>query len=244
MGDEEKKPTAAAWVKAGGITIARDAVLLDLKIGIGAGFLDGLVRRKIAAAIAVKRGISLPQDELEEALAAYYADRDLFEPEQVDQWSESLRLEEQAVGEYVGEIALVEHAKQELITDEEIEKRFAAERYEYARAETEVFEFSTVGKAKEFMLAVREHEVTPEGGVRTQLTRREAPEEIAAMLLSAEPGELVGPVEAEEGSYEVYLLSHREEAVLDDSLREEIRDKMFDELVEAELILEPIRFLS
>jgi len=244
MGDEEKKPAAGAWVEAGGITIARDAFLLDLKIGIGGELLDGLVRRKIAAAIAVKRGISLLQGELEEALPAFYADHGLFEPEQIDQWSKVLHLDQQAVREYIGETALVERAKQELITDVQIEKRFSAERYEYARAEVEVFGFSTAGEAKEFMLAVREHEVTPEGGVRTQLIRREAPEEIAAMLLSAEPGELAGPVETEEGSYEVYQLSHREEAVLDDSLRGEIRDKMFDELVEAELIREPIKFLT
>jgi len=244
MGDEEKKPTGAAWVKAGGIIIALDAVLIDLKIGIGAGFLDQLVRRKTAATIAAKRGISLSKDELEEALAGFYSDHDLFEPEQIDQWAKSLRLEEQAVREYVGETALIERAKPELITDAQIEERFASERYEYAHAEAEVFGFSTVGEAKEFMLAVREHEITPEGGTQTQLTRREAPEEIAAMLFAAEPGELAGPVETDDGSCEVYLLSHREEAVLDDRLREEIRDKMFDELIEAELTRDPIKFLA
>ena len=244
MGSEEKKPTAAAWVKAGGITIAREAILLDLKIGKSAGFLDGVVWRKTAATIAGKHGISLSEEELDEALAGFFVDHDLFEPEQVEQWSKSLLLEEQAVREYVSETTLVERAKQELITDPQIENRFAAERYEYVRVEAEIFRFSTVGEAKEFMLAVREHEVTPGGGVRTNLTRREAPDEVAAMLLTAEAGELAGPAETDEGSYEVYLLKNREEAVLDDLLREEIRKKMFDELVEAELTRDPIKFLT
>jgi hypothetical protein len=243
MADREKQPTDAAWIKAGGIAIAHDAVLLDLKIGIDAGFLSALVRRKIAAAIAVKRGLSLADDEFEEALAAFHADRDLFEPEQVDQWYKSRHLEEQPVREYVSETALIDRAKQELITDEQIQKRFGADRYEYDVAEADVFGFKTVGEAREFMLAVREHELTPEGGVRERLTRREAPTEIAAVLLSAEPEELVGPVETDDGRYDVYMLHRREDATLDDSLTEEIRDKLFDELIELELMRDPLTFL-
>jgi hypothetical protein len=244
MADQEKKPTDAGWIKAGGITVTSDAVLLDLKIGLGAEFLDELIRRKTAAAIATKRGISMPDDDLEEALASFYADRDLFEPEQVEQWCESMHLEQPAIRDYVVESALWELAKQELITDAQIEKRFAADRYEYARAEADLFSFKTVGEAKEFVLAVREHEVVPKGGVRKWLTRREMPEEIAAILMSADAEELVGPVENDQGAFDVYMLNRREEAVLDDSLRDEIRDKLFGELVEAELTRNPLTFLA
>ena len=54
--------------KAGGITVTSDAVLLDLKIGLGAEFLDQLIRRKTAAAIATKRVFSCPMTILKRRL--------------------------------------------------------------------------------------------------------------------------------------------------------------------------------
>ena len=112
------------------------------------------------------------------------------------------------------------------------------------RAEADLFSFKTVGEAKEFVLAVREHEVVPKGGVRKWLTRREMPGEIAAILMSADAEELVGPVENDQGAFDVYMLNRREDAVLDDSLRDEIRDKLFGELVEAEMTRNPLTFLA
>jgi hypothetical protein len=244
MADQRKPQRDAAWITAGGVAIAGDAILLDLKLGADNGFLDALIWRKAAASVAAKRGVSLSDDDLVEALDSFHADRDLFEPEQIDHWYETRRLDRQAVREHVAEATLVERARQESITDDQIQKRFAADRYEYARAEADVFQFKTIGEAKEFMLAVREHELTPQGGTRTMLTRREAPEEIAATLLSVDRGELTGPVETDESTYAVYLLIRREEAILDDSLREEIRDKLFDELVETELTRDPLTFVA
>src|ERR1700689_4437425 len=159
MADQRKPQRDAAWITAGGVAIAGDAILLDLKLGADNGFLDALIWRKAAASVAAKRGVSLSDDDLVEALDSFHADRDLFEPEQIDHWYETRRLARQAV---------------------------------------------------------REPELTPQGGTRTMLTRREAPEEIAATLLSVDRGELTGPVETDESTYAVYLLIRREEEILDD----------------------------
>ncbi|HKM99249.1 MAG TPA: hypothetical protein VJX23_01940 [Candidatus Binataceae bacterium] len=243
MAEDEKK-AQGGWIKGGGVTIASDAVLLELKLGGGGEFLDDLMARKIAVAIATKGGIALSDDELDDALAAFYTDRDLFEEAQIAVWLKSMRLREDAVREYVREGALAVRARAILITDDAVADRFGSDRYDYALAEVEVFEFATVGQAREFILAVREKETAAVNGERREVTRREAPEEIAAMLFSCDLGDLAGPVENDDGAHEVFVLRSRIEADLDDQLREQIRTEMFGQLIEAELNRDSLKFLK
>jgi hypothetical protein len=243
MAIDEKKPQYG-WIAGGGITLAEDVVLLELKLSAGAEFLKGLLERKVAVAIATKQQIALSDDELDDALASFYGDRELFEEAQIGGWLASMRLDAASVREYVRETTLVERAQAILITDDAVRDRFGSDRYDYTLAEVEVFEFSTAGEAKEFMLAVREKEATASDGAQRQVTRREAPEEIAAALFSCEPGDLVGPVENDDGAFEVFVLRSLTEAELDEQLHDQIRAEMFRQLIETELTRDPVRFLK
>ncbi len=243
MAEDEKK-AQGGWIKGGGVTIDGDAVLLELKLGGGSEFVDDLLARKIAVAVATKRGITLSDDELDDALAAFYTDRDLFEEAQIAVWLKSMRLRGDAVREYVRESTLAQRVRAKLITDAAVEDRFGADRYDYAIAEVEVFEFATAGQAREFILAVREKETAAADGERRKFTRREAPEEIAALLFSCDAGELAGPVENDDGRHEVFVLRSRIEAELDEQLREQVRTEMFEQLIEAELNRDPLKFVE
>jgi hypothetical protein len=242
MADQKKSP--GEWLKGGGVTIADDVILLELKLTGGAEFLGGLLARKIAVALASKRQIELSQEDLDAALNEFYAERELFEDAQIAEWFNSIRVKEDSVREYVREIALLARARTILVTDDAVNDRFASERYDHSLAEVEVSAFASAGKAKEFMLAVREKEAAPAGGEPRQVTRREAPEEIAATLFSCDPGDLVGPVENDEGEFEVFILRSRSEVELDDELREKIRGEMFRQLIEAELARAPVKYLE
>ncbi len=243
MATEEKQPQDS-WITGGGVTIGPDTVLLELKLGAGADFLPSLLARKIAVALAIKNRIIVTDAALDDALAAFYSDRDLFEDAEIAGWLASRFLDDASVTEYVRETALVEHARAALIADDAVRDRFASDRYDYATAEVEVFAFATAGEAREFMLAVREKEADATDGEHREMTRREAPEEIAAALFSSEPGDLVGPVENDDGAFEVMMLRVRTDAELDDALHEQIRGEMFRQMIEAELIRDPIKFLK
>jgi hypothetical protein len=232
------------WVKGGGVTIAADAILLELKLGSGEEFLGDLLTRRIAVALATSKQIPLSDDEVDDALATFYSDRDLFEDAQITAWLASMLLDEASVRGYVRETALLARARATLITDDAVNDRFASDRYDYTTAEVEVFEFASAGEAREFMLAVREKEAEATDGEQRQVTRRAAPEEIAASLFACEPGDLVGPVENEDGEHEVFVLRSRIEAELDDELRVQIRDEMFRQLIETELTRDPAKFLK
>ena len=240
----EEKHSQDGWITGGGVTIGPGTILLELKLGGDADFLPSLLARKIAVALALKNNIVLSDAESEDALATFYSDRDLFEDAQISDWLLSRLLDEASVGDYVRETALVERARTALITDDAVRDRFASDRYEYGTAEVEVFEFATAGEAREFMLAVREKEAEATDGEHREMTRRDAPEEIAAALFSCGPDDLVGPVENDEGAFEVLVLRVRTEAELDDALHDQIRDEMFRQRIEAELTRAPMKFLK
>jgi hypothetical protein len=177
-------------------------------------------------------------------VAEFSGDRDIFEDAQIAAWLLSMRLDEASIREYVHETALVARAQNVLITDDGIRDRFASDRYDYTTAEVEVFPFATAGAAKEFILAVREKEAEATDGEHREFIRRDAPEEIAAALFSCEPGDLAGPVENDDGAFEVLVLRRRIDAELNEELRIQIRGEMLEQLIEAELTRAPMKFLK
>ncbi|MBI3098344.1 MAG: hypothetical protein HYY93_08910 [Planctomycetes bacterium] len=233
------------WVRVGGITLFDEAVLLEMKIGEGRDLLEAIAFRKVAAARAREAGITLSGEEMEDALTGFYTERDLFEPEQMVAWRRSVGVEEEDIRRHLWEHRLVEAYRRHVGSPEAVEKRFRANQPDYSRAEVEVFTFANEGASREFVLAVREGEIMDARGETRQVSRRDAPEEIAAALFSSRAGELLGPVETgeEETRYEVFRLVHRTHPQLDEALQEAIRDELFREAVGAVLSRDPISFV-
>ena len=218
--------------------------MLELKVGPSAEFLNQLGRRKLASAMALRLGITIAEPELDEAVAAFYAERKLFGAQQILDWRHSMRIEETAIREYVHETLLTPRLRHKLISESMVRTRFAADPHQYARAEVEVFTFSSEGAAREFVLAVRERELESIHGARRWLKRRETPEEAGALIFSAEPGELAGPVAIDYQCCEVYRVLHREHPSLDSQLNRQIGSELFDELLDSELARHPLAFLA
>lgn len=244
MGEKDGADASTASIQVGGGTISDRELLSQLKAGAGDEFLASMARRKAALAIAARHKIEVTDEEIDAAASRFFVDQNLFEPEQEKQWRESRLIDESALQELARENAIIERARLEVVSDELVRTQFSREHHGYARAVAEVYEFTTTGLAREFILDVRENEFSPRGGYRRELDRQEAPEEIAAQLFSAEPGELFGPLENDDGGFIVYLLRDRRNAELDDDLAEEIRGRLFAELIEAELARDPLKFLK
>jgi len=230
------------WMFAGGAEIMAEDLLMEIKLRPGDALVSDLIFRKVAAALARKKGIQVAAEEVEEALGEFYAEQDLMEEEQVLAWRKARMIDEDALRGRLREERLRNRLREALVPDAAVEDRFRSNPYEYATAEVEVFVHPYAGVAKEFLLSVQEGEREAGVGERRRLTRAQAPEEVAALLFSAEPGALVGPAETEDETYEVYRLIRRDEAALGDDLREEIREELFREAVRAALAREPLRF--
>jgi hypothetical protein len=244
LDDEEINPRTAEWLIAGGVPVSGDALMLELKLGPSAEFLSQLARRKVASAMTLRLGIAISEKELDEAVAAYYAERKLFGPQQLLDWRHSMRIEEAAIREYVRETLLTPRLRAKLISDPMVRAQFAINPHQYARAEVEVFTFSSEGAAREFVLAVRERELESIHGARRWFMRRETSEEVGALIFSAEPGDLAGPVEIDYQCSEVYRVLNRQHPSLDAQLHRQIGEELFDELINAELVRHPLAFLA
>lgn len=167
--------------------------MIELKLGSNAGLLEKLALRKIAVAMASKLEIADSDQELDEAVAAFYAERKLFDSQQIFEWRHSLRLAEAALREYVRETLHVRKLRETLVSDESVRERFGMNPHQYARAEAEVFIFSSDGAAREFVLAVRENETEPIHGARRRIIRRYASQEGWRADLLCRTGRSRGP---------------------------------------------------
>lgn len=234
-----------------GVSATAADLLLAVKLGPGQALLQDILGRRAAAARAKQEGLEADAEEVEEALAEFFGELELFDEAAQEGWLRGMRLTRAALAAHFEEVVLARALRGHLAPDEAVEKRYRASLHDYARAEVEAVEFETKGAAAETALQLREGEIAwaeaaaRAGGVESlAFTRAEAPEEAAAELFSSAPGAYVGPVEADEGGFVLYRLVSRSDPELDDELREEIREKIFVQEIARAFEKQPIRLLA
>lgn len=237
--------------RGGGVSATIADLLLSLKLGPGQGLLRDILSRRAAAARAKRDGLAATAEELDEAVSEFFTEIDLFEAAQQDAWLSRAKLSRETLAAHFAEIVLARKLRERLAPDEVVEKRFQANLHRYAKASVEVVEFESKGAAAETALQLREGEiawteaVSRAGGVDAHdVTRADAPEELAAELFSSEPGAFLGPVETDEGGHALYRLISRSDPELDDEIREEIREGIYHEEIAREFEKKPIQLLG
>jgi hypothetical protein len=235
--------------RGGGVTASTADLLLALKLG-GGGPLREILARRAAAARARSEGLSADAEEVEDALEDFFSENELFEGPQREAWFRSARVTREALAARFEELVLVRKLRERLAPDAAIEKHFQANRHRYATADVERLDFDSKGAAAETALQLREGEiewseaVARAGGVEgLRLSLVDAPEDAAAELFSSEIGGLVGPIEGDD-DYALYRVVARNEAELDDDLREEIRGRLADEDLARAFEKKPLEFLA
>jgi parvulin-like peptidyl-prolyl isomerase len=237
------------FAQAGGVAVTLEDLALAVKIGPGQALLNELLLRRLAAARAAQEGLAVPEDELDEAVGEFFAEADAFEEPQILAWLRSRNLTLEAVRAWVRETRLGQRVRERLVPDEAVEKRFHGSLHDYTRISAEVIEFESAGVASEVLLQLREQEtawpkaVEQAGGMESvDVLRSEAPEEAAALLFSAAPGTLVGPVETDEGNHAIYRVLSKADPELDEDLQEQIRGELFTQEILRPLAKQPLTF--
>jgi parvulin-like peptidyl-prolyl isomerase len=236
--------------RGGGVTAGVPDLVLAFKLGSGMGLLQEILARRAAAARARREGLAATAEEIDEALDEFYTENDLFEEPQRAAWLAAVNLDRSALESHFSEVVLADKLRGHLVPDATIDAHFKACRHDYHLADVEVIAFDSKGAAAETALQLREQEIAwaeaaaRAGGLESEsISRREAPEEIAAELFAASAGAFLGPVETDDGDFSVYRLVSKSEAELDDDLREEIRDRMFQEEMSRDFAKQPIQLL-
>lgn len=235
--------------RAGGVAVSDDDLLLAVRLGPGAGLLQELLVRRLASARAAQEGLAVDAPALEEAVGQYFADAEAFEAAQIEAWLLARKATRAQVESWVRESLLLELLRERLAPDAAVERRFRASPHDYARVGVETLTFAEDGPAAEVALQLREGETAWDraaalaGGMASEeFSRKEAPEEAAALLFTAAPGALVGPVETDDGSQAVYRVLWRRDAELTEDLQAEIREALFREELLKPLARAPLTY--
>lgn len=236
-------------VGGGGVSLTARDLLIALKLSADSSLLHGALLQRIAAARARAEGLAVTDEEIADALAQFFADRDLFEDEDVRAWLAAMRLDEDCVRAHVADSLLAEKLKMRLVPDEAARARYQASPHLYATVQVERLRLESEGAASELAMSVREQELTwadaarRAGGFEAETLRRaDAPGEAAALLFSARPGQIVGPVETDEEGYLVYRVRARAQPDLDEELVDAIRNELFEAELSATLAKDPLTF--
>lgn len=244
-------PMSDEIARGGGVAAGLPDLVLSFKLGSGMGLLQEILARRAAAARAGREGLTASAEDIDEALDDFYTQNDLFEEPQRAAWLAAVRLDRKALEAHFAEVVLAAKLRAHLVPDAAIDAHFRASRHDYSLADVEIIAFESKGAAAETALQLREQEIAwaeaaaRAGALESQsVSRREAPEEIAAELFAASAGAFLGPMETDDGAFAVYRLVSKSEAELDDDLREQIRDRMFQEEMSREFAKQPIRLLK
>jgi hypothetical protein len=238
-----------AIASSGAVSVTFDDLLLRLKLG-GDVSVETLLTHRLAVARAVAEGLTVTDEEISAETADLYAQLDLFEEVQVAAWLARMHLTAARVEQDVRDRLLIAALRLHLVPDELVEQRFHASFHDYGTAAMEVLAFASQGAAAELAIQMREGETTwGDAALRARdvtsqtLQRRQVPEEVASSLFAAPPGTIVGPAENEEGQYALYRILFRRDPILDDELRETIRQELFHEALRQELAKGPVTYL-
>lgn len=240
----------STFLEGGGASVSAQDLVLEVKLGDAMDLALGVLRRRMAVQRAEAEGLEVGEDDLDEAVSRWCAERDLFEEAQVKAFLAERRLSPEDLRRHVRDEELVGALRARLVPDERVEEQFGRSLHDYAVAKAERIQLPSVGAAAELVLEVREGEITWEracqraGGVEVvELRRRDAGAELGPHLFAAQPLALVGPVERDdEDSWDVYRLLSRHVRQLDDELKEEIRSELFEEILLRPLAKAPPRF--
>lgn len=238
-----------AIASSGSVSATFDDLLLRLKLG-GEVSVETLLMHRLAVSRAVAEGLTVTDEEIAAETADLYAQLDLFEEAQVAAWLARMHLTDAELERDVRDRLLIAALRLHLVPDELVDERFRASIHDYGTAAVEVLAFASQGAAAELAIQIREGETTwGDAALRAAdvtgqiLQRRRAPEEVASSLFAARPGTIVGPAENEEGQYALYRILFRRDAVLDDELRDTIRQELFHDALRQELAKGPVTYL-
>ena len=231
------------WARMGGVTVSDAMVLLEAKLGPGRGVIETIARRKVAAALAWEKGITISERDVEEALEEYYHHHGVEGMDERRSWRISTHLREDALRSHMRELALIARLRTEIVAEADIERRYRETLGDRRLADIDLFEFSGETAARSFIAGVQCGDIEPRLGERHRLPMSLVPPEMATALASASEGQLLGPVATRAPTWHVYRFLRWDEPPLNARLKESIREELFREILTPMLAGDPLRFL-
>jgi parvulin-like peptidyl-prolyl isomerase len=205
------------------------------------GLIEQLVRDKITVRAAKKAGVKLSDDEIQTRADQFRRIRGLHRAADMNNYLDALKVSLDEFEVFVTDTLYQEKILAGIGTDREVEEYFQLNSPKFDSIEVSHIVLDTEGSAKEmisylnddpesFAEMAREHslaDTAEQGGVVGRVMRGQLKPEIESKVFNAEAGDLLGPfVSADGASYEIFAVTAKYPATLDEDVAGEIRRQL------------------
>ncbi|WP_250510067.1 peptidylprolyl isomerase [Caballeronia sp. GACF4] len=208
------------------------------------GLLEQLVRDKLTVRAAKKAGVKLSDDEIQTRADQFRRIRGLHRAADMNNYLDALSVSLDEFEVFITDTLYQEKMLENIGTEREVEKYFQLNSPKFDSIEVSHILLDTEGSAREmisylnddpdsFADMAREHSLADtreEGGVIGRVMRGQLKPEIEAKVFNAEAGDLLGPfISADGSSYEIFSVTSKYPAKLDQDVAAEIRRLLREE---------------
>ncbi|GAB5094969.1 peptidylprolyl isomerase [Caballeronia sp. LP006] len=208
------------------------------------GLLEQLVRDKLTVRAAKKAGVKLSDDEIQTRADQFRRIRGLHRAADMNNYLDALSVSLDEFEVFITDTLYQEKMLENIGTEREVEEYFQLNSPKFDSIEVSHILLDTEGSAREmisylnddpdsFADMAREHSLADtreEGGVIGRVMRGQLKPEIEAKVFNAEAGDLLGPfISADGSSYEIFSVTSKYPAKLDQDVAAEIRRLLREE---------------
>ncbi|WP_250453494.1 peptidylprolyl isomerase [Caballeronia sp. ATUFL_M2_KS44] len=201
------------------------------------GLIEQLVRDKLTVRAARKAGVELSADEIQTRADQFRRIRGLHRAADMNNYLDALHVSLDEFEVFITDTLYQEKMLERVGTRPEIEEYFQLNSPRFDSMEISHIVLGTEGSAKEmisylhddpvsFADMAREHSLADtrdNGGVIGRVMRGQLKPDIEAKVFNAEPGDLLGPFVSADGGYEIFAVTAKYPATLDEDVTGEIR---------------------
>ena len=205
-------------------------------------FLRDAINTVIIRQEAERRGLTVPDDELQQAADEFRISHDLHDAEATEQWLKAnyLTVEE---WERLLEEEVLARKLRDLQTNGRVEQHFAENRLSFEAATVSQLIADSEDVARELRAQIVEEGVDfhalarqyskdeatrPAGGYMGRIRRTDMEAAVEASVFGAKPGKVIGPLKTDAG-WMLAKIEALHPAQLDDATRESIKQTLFEE---------------
>ena len=205
-------------------------------------FIQDAVDVALIGKTAAERGIAVSDEELQRAADDFRATRELHDTAATEAWLAENHLS-YVDWESLLEQQILKSKLRQALTEGKVDQHFAEQGLSFDAAAISRLVAKTEDIAKElraqlledgadFHALTRQHSIDEAtkhaGGYAGRVQRTELPAAVEAAVFGGKPGKVIGPVKTDEG-WELVKIESLHPATLDDTLREKIKERLFDE---------------
>jgi parvulin-like peptidyl-prolyl isomerase len=212
------------------------------------GLVEQLVRDKLTVRAAIKQGLPLSAEEVQERADQFRRIQGLHRAADMNHYLDTLGVSLDEFESFITDSLYQEKMMAQVCNDKAVEQYFQLHSPRFDSVEISHIVLDSDGKAKEmlslltddpdsFAEMAREHSMADtreRGGVIGKVLRGSLKSDIEAKVFNAAPGELLGPFPSPDKSfYEIFAVNEKHPATLDDETAAEVRRLLREEWLQA-----------